>query len=73
MPCRNAQRGPSLGHGDGRAAPRINTCRSKGIQGSNTDCLLCAVAERRGLAILTTDRDFERFAAGVHVRLHVPG
>ena len=27
-----------------RAADYLNTCRSKGVQGSNTDFLICAVA-----------------------------
>jgi len=48
------------------AAEFFNTCRSQGIQGSNTDFLLCAVAHRRGYSILTTDKDFENF------REHIP-
>jgi hypothetical protein len=48
------------------AAEFFNTCRSNGVQGSNTDFLLCAVAHRRGYSILTTDKDFENF------RLHIP-
>lgn len=48
------------------AAEFFNTCRSQGIQGSNTDFLLCAVADRRGYSILTTDKDFE------HFRQHIP-
>ena len=48
------------------AAEFFNTCRSKGVQGSNTDFLLCAVAHRRGYSIFTTDKDFENF------RLHIP-
>ena len=48
------------------AAEFFNTCRSNGVQGSNTDFLLCAVAHRRGYSILTTDKDFESF------RLHIP-
>ncbi|WP_449418134.1 PIN domain-containing protein [Phormidium nigroviride] len=39
----------------------FNTCRSNGVQGSNTDFLLCAVAHRRGYSIFTTDKDFENF------------
>src|SRR4051794_1454687 len=35
-----------------RAAEHFNACRSRGIQGSNTDFLICAVAERRALPIL---------------------
>jgi predicted nucleic acid-binding protein len=46
-----------------RAAEHFNTCRARGIQGSNTDFLICAVAERRKFPVLTTDRDFDRFAA----------
>ncbi len=43
------------------AAEFFNTCRSNGVQGSNTDFLLCAVAHRRGYSIFTTDKDFENF------------
>ncbi|WP_242049203.1 hypothetical protein [Aulosira sp. FACHB-615] len=35
------------------AAEFFNTCRSNGIQGSNTDFLICAVAHRRSYSILT--------------------
>ena len=51
------------------AAEFYNTCRSHGIQGANTDFLLCAVAHRRGYSILTTDRDFESFQAYIPVML----
>ena len=44
------------------AAKFYNLCRSKGIQGSNTDFLICAVAVRNHLAIFTTDKDFQLFA-----------
>ena len=53
-----------------RAAEHFNTCRGKGVQGSNTDFLICAVAERRSLPILTTDADFDRFAAVLPITLH---
>ena len=53
-----------------RAAEQFNTCRAAGVQGSNTDFLLCAVAERRGFPILTTDAAFKRYAALLPVRLH---
>jgi len=53
-----------------RAAEHFNTCRAAGIQGSNTDFLLCAVAERRAFPVLTTDADFRRYAALLPVRLH---
>jgi predicted nucleic acid-binding protein len=53
-----------------RAAEHVNTCRANGIQGSNTDFLICAVAERRNLPILTTDADFRRFAEVLPIALH---
>lgn len=52
------------------AATCFNRCRSKGLQGSNTDFLMCAVSLRRGLAILTTDKDFDGFAKVLGFRLH---
>ncbi len=52
------------------AAKFYNLCRSRGIQGSNTDFLICAAAARRDLAILTPDRDFLRFAKCLPVNLH---
>lgn len=54
------------------AADFFNRCRQKGIQGSNTDFLICAVADRRHLPILTTDRDFHVYQAHIPVRLHQP-
>lgn len=53
-----------------RAAEHFNTCRAAGVQGSNTDFLICAVAERRRLSIFTTDADFARYAALLPVKLH---
>jgi len=52
------------------AATCFNRCRAKGLQGSNTDFLMCAVSLRRELAILTTDKDFERFAKVLNLELH---
>ncbi|MCE5229599.1 PIN domain-containing protein [bacterium] len=52
------------------AAELFNTCRSKGIQGSNTDFLICAIALRREMSIFTADRDFERFAKHIPIVLH---
>lgn len=48
------------------AAEFFNTCRSNGVQGSNTDFLICATAVNRGYSIFTTDKDFENF------QVHVP-
>jgi predicted nucleic acid-binding protein len=53
-----------------RAAEHFNTCRARGVQGSNTDFLICAVAERRNVPILTTDADFTRFAKVLPIALH---
>jgi predicted nucleic acid-binding protein len=53
-----------------RAAEHFNACRARGVQGSNTDFLICAVAERRDLPILTTDSDFSRFAGVIPIELH---
>jgi len=53
-----------------RAAAHFNTCRARGLQGSNTDFLICAVAERHRMPILTTDKDFESYAKLLSIALH---
>jgi len=53
-----------------RAAEHFNTCRAAGVQGSNTDFLLCAASERRRFPIFTTDADFGRYASLLPLRLH---
>jgi predicted nucleic acid-binding protein len=52
------------------AARFFNLCRARGIQGSNTDFLICAVAVRRELAIFTADGDFLHFARHLPIILH---
>ena len=52
------------------AARYCNLCRSKGIQGSNTDFLICAVAVRHEFSIFTTDKDFQEFARLLPIVLH---
>ena|ERR1051326_8528472 len=52
------------------AALAYNRCRSKGIQGSNTDFLICAVAIRRELSIFTNDEDFGRYSKLLPIALH---
>lgn len=52
------------------AAALFNRCREKGIQGSNTDFLICAVATRHKFSIFTTDDDFENFARVIPLTLH---
>jgi hypothetical protein len=53
-----------------RAAEHYNLCRARGVQGSNTDFLICAAAQRRDLPILTTDEDFIRFAEILPIAIH---
>jgi predicted nucleic acid-binding protein len=52
------------------AAKAANACRAKGIAVSVVDMLICAVARRRGMAIFTTDRDFENYARELTLKLH---
>ena len=54
-----------------RAAEFFNTCRQKGIQGSNTDFLICAVAVNRDYSILTADQDFREFQRMLGFKLFV--
>ena len=51
------------------AAAFYNRCRAKGIQGSNTDFLICATAVRHDFAIFSIDADFRRFAAVLPIAL----
>ena len=52
------------------AAEFYNTCRKHGVQGSSIDFLICAMASRRGLSILTTDEDFKRYVKRLPISLH---
>lgn len=52
------------------AASYFNTCRAAGIQGSNTDFLICAAAVRHELTIYTSDKDFTRFSKYIPIRLY---
>jgi len=55
-----------------RAAEIFNACRKAGIQGSNTDLLICAAAEQNDLVIFTTDQDFRRYQKYSKFILHEP-
>jgi predicted nucleic acid-binding protein len=61
---------PILSNDYVRAAKFFNLCRSKGIQGSNTDFLICAVAVRNKFLIFTTDKDFELFSKHIKINLY---
>ncbi|WP_221091063.1 type II toxin-antitoxin system VapC family toxin [Deinococcus aquaedulcis] len=52
-----------------RAAEYFNLCRSRGIQGSTADFLICACAVAWGLPVLTRDRDFGRYAEHLPLQL----
>ena len=51
------------------AAEYSNFCRSKGIQGSHTDFLICAVSIRAKLCIYTTDKDFQHYSKHLPISL----
>lgn len=53
------------------AAEYYNICRGKGVQGSMTDFLICAVAVSRGMEIFTTDVDFEHYRKHLPIALYV--
>jgi predicted nucleic acid-binding protein len=41
-----------------KAAEVFNTCRANGVQGSNTDFLICAVSINHQLPVFSVDNDF---------------
>ena len=52
------------------AASCFNQCRAIGVQGGNTDFLICAVSIRRKMPIFTTDQDFRHYAKVLPLKLH---
>lgn len=53
-----------------RAAEMFNGLRARGVQGANTGFLLCALSERTGMPVFTTDDDFKLFHKHLSVKLH---
>lgn len=51
------------------AAQFYNRCRSKGVQGSHIDFLICAACSIENAAILTTDKDFHHYAKYLDITL----
>ncbi len=51
------------------AAEYSNFCRSKGVQGSHTDFLICAVSIRAKFRIYTTDKDFQHYSKHLPISL----
>jgi predicted nucleic acid-binding protein len=54
------------------AADAFNRCRERGIQGSNTDFLICSAALRRELAVYTKDNEFLQYGKVLELELHEP-
>lgn len=54
------------------AAHCFNQCRSKGIQGSHIDFLICAAAQSHKLLIYTLDKDFSSYATVLPLLLYIP-
>ena len=52
------------------AADYFTVCLTKGIQGSQTDYLICAVAYRYNLKIFTEDNDFDNYKKYLPIKLH---
>lgn len=56
-----------------KAAEFYNICRARGVQGSPTDFLLCAVSHHYNFPIFTTDKDFEYFQKYLDFQLYSVG
>ena len=54
------------------AAKASNECRAKGIVVSVVDSLICTLALRHNLSILTSDPDFSHYAKILPIKLHRP-
>ena len=52
------------------AAEYSNLCRRKGVQGSHTDFLICAVAARAFMHIYTADKDFASYEQYLPFKLY---
>lgn len=54
------------------AARFFNLSRSKGIQGSNSDFIICACSMHWRMPILTKDKDFPRYQKFIPIELAKP-
>ena len=52
------------------AAEYYNQARQNGIQGSNTDFLICALSRRRKMPVFTTDKDLVHFETFLPLEFH---
>ena len=55
-----------------KAGEFFNSFRNKGIQGSNTDFLICAISYNNNWPIFTIDKDFSLFQKIVPIKLYKP-
>ncbi|MFI3219253.1 MAG: PIN domain-containing protein [Methylococcales bacterium] len=53
------------------AAQFYNRCRAKGVQASNTDFLLCAIAHCHDFTVFTLDKDFYHFKKHLDFKLNL--
>ncbi len=51
------------------AASFYNLCRSKGVQGSHTDFLICSCAVSWDAEILSKDNDYKQYAKHIPIQL----
>lgn len=54
------------------AAEFFNMARGKGIQGSNTDFIICSLACSHKMSIFTIDKDFESYASVLPIKFYEP-
>jgi predicted nucleic acid-binding protein len=54
------------------AAQFFNLCRSKGIQGSNNDFIICACSAHWGIPILSKDQDYLSYSKYLPIELSLP-
>jgi predicted nucleic acid-binding protein len=53
-----------------KAAELFNLFGSKGLQGSNTDFLICSLCIRNNFPLFTMDNDFNLFSRYIPITLH---
>ena len=53
-----------------KAVKLFNLCRSEGLQGSNTDFLICSLCIRNNYSLFTMDNDFNLFSQYIPIKLH---
>ena len=55
-----------------RAAQMFNRCKTRGVDPTTIDMLVCSLAERHKAAIFTLDRDFAGYSRVLGVKLYGP-